>query len=168
MEFQRVGNKGLSKLDKRDKEILNYCLLHGLKDIDAGKVALEKFEADEAKRLREEHEAKRVAGERERRLRVIKNLDLEKENGRVAVSINDKRVTYDPKLGGYHCPNCKGKFSSAFEKVDEIASGIWPKFIAGDFTLNPTRNLRSVVIEVMKCSECGKESRVVIQGLLIP
>lgn len=158
-------------MDERDKLIMNYTLQHGLKDIDAGKVALEKFEADEAKRLSEEREARRAAGERARRLKVIKNLDLEEPNGRIAVSINDsKRAYYDPKLGGYHCPNCKGKLSPVFEKIDEIASGIWPKFLAEqpDFMINPIRNLRSVVIEVMKCSECGKESKVIIQALLIP
>jgi hypothetical protein len=139
-----------------------------LKDVDAGKAALEQFEADEAKRLSEERETRRVAGERERRSRVIKNLDLEKENGRLGVSINGKRAYYDQKLGGYRCPNCKGKLSLVFEKIDEIAPGIWPKFHAGDFSPNPSGNLRSVVIEVMKCGECGKESRVIIQGLLIP
>ncbi len=110
-------------MDKHDRELMEFCLQHDLKDLDEGKVALERFRVQEASRLNNEQEEQRKkraeeednirrAAEAEHNKHFARRFRLKHHDCPIAVVIDGERFFYHPRLNAYLCPHCEGELPS--------------------------------------------------------
>jgi len=171
----------MRSLDKHDRELIDFALSHGCKDLDEAKFALEKFKAQEAekaakleneqeeqrKKHAEEEDNVRRAAETKRNLVLVKVFGLERHYCPVRVTIDGKHALFNRKLGGYECPYCNGKLTdSILEKALRIGIEVFPGLLREPPDCTPVIdgvNKLTTWQNEVKCPTCAKELMVKIQ-----